>query len=142
VLPIPDLPTFYLLTHLGALTGGQFGPSIRLNVVGISVQAQSLLGIVMLCVGMLGALVFLRIVDTPLRMKFYLVGAVLLAGSYLVPVMFGFTLVPWIALNFFYAIGGAFAFEASMKVWAQESFPTLLLPTVQVHVIAVARVIA
>lgn len=142
LVPFLALLGFYTLTNIGANTGGQFGTYIGVNVVGISVQAQSLLGIVMLGVGMLGALVFMRIVDTPLRMKFYLVGAVLLAGSYLVPVIFGFTLVPWIALNFFNAIGGAFAFEAIMKVWAQESFPTLLRSTVQGNVIAVARVIA
>lgn len=142
LVPFLALLGFYTLTNIGANTGGQFGTYIAVNVVGISVQLQSLLGIVMLGVGMLGALVFMRIVDTPLRMKFYLFGAILLAGSYIIPVVFGFTLIPWIVLNFFNAIGGAFAFEAIMKVWAQESFPTLLRSTVQGNVIAVARVIA
>lgn len=142
LIPFLALLGFYTLTNVGANTGGQFGTYIAVNVVGISVQVQSLLGIVMLGVGMIGALVFMRVVDTPLRMKFYLFGAVLLAGSYIIPVIFGFTLVPWIALNFFNAIGGAFAFEAIMKVWSQESFPTLLRSTVQGNVIAVARVIA
>lgn len=142
LIPFLALIGFYTLTNVGANTGGQFGTYIAVNVVGISVQFQSLLGMIMLGVGMLGAFVFMRIVDTPLRMKFYLFGAVLLAGSYFIPVVFGFTLIPWIALQFFNAIGGAFAFEAIMKVWTQESFPTLLRSTVQGNVIAIARVIA
>ena len=142
LVPFLALIGFYTLTNIGANTGGQFGTYIGVNVVGISVSAQSLLGIVMLGVGMLGALVFMRIVDTRWRMTCYLIGAVLLAGSYLIPVVLGFGLLPWIALNFFNAIGGAFAFEAIMKVWSQESFPTLLRSSVQGAVIAVARVVA
>ena len=75
-------------------------------------------------------------------MKVYAVGAVLLAGSCLIPVVFGFSLIPRVALSFFNAIGGAFAFEAIMKVWSQESFPTLLRSTVQGSVIGIARVLA
>ena len=142
LMPLLALIGFYTLTNIGANTGGQFGTYIGVNVVGITVQQQSLLGIVMLGVGMLGAMVFMRIVDTPLRMKVYAVGAVLLAGSYLIPVVFGFSLIPWVALSFFNAIGGAFAFEAIMKVWSQESFPTLLRSTVQGSVIGIARVLA
>lgn len=142
LVPFLALIGFYTFTNIGANTGGQFGTYIGVNVVGISVQQQSLLGIVMLGVGMLGAMVFMRVVDTPLRMTFYAIGAVLLAGSYLIPVVFGFTLIPWIALSFFNAIGGAFAFEAIMKIWSQESFPTLLRSSIQGSVIGIARVIA
>jgi MFS transporter, SP family, inositol transporter len=142
LVPFLALIAFYTLTNIGANTGGQFGTYIAVNVVGMTVQQQSLLGIIMLGVGMLGALVFMRLVDTPWRMRIYLVGAVLLAGSYLIPVLFGFSVIPWIALNFFNALGGAFAFEAIMKVWTQESFPTLLRSSVQGYVIAAARVIA
>jgi len=142
LVPFLALIGFYTLTNIGANTGGQFGTYIGVNVVGLSVQMQSALGIVMLGIGMLGAFAFMRVVDTPWRMRAYAVGAALLAGSYLVPVLFGFTVVPWIAQSFLNAIGGAFAFEAIMKVWAQESFPTLLRSTVQGYVIAVARVVA
>lgn len=142
LVPFLAIVGFYTLTNIGANTGGQFGTYIGVNVVGLSVQMQSALGIVMLGIGMLGAWGFMRVVDTPWRMRAYAAGALLLAGSYLIPVLFGFTLVPWIAQSFFNAIGGAFAFEAIMKVWSQESFPTLLRSTVQGYVIAVARVVA
>ena len=142
LVPFLALIGFYTLTNVGANTGGQFGTYIGVNIVGLSVRAQSALGIVMLGIGMLGALVFMRVVDTRWRMRAYAVGAVLLAGSYLIPVAFGFTVLPWIAQSLFNAIGGAFAFEAIMKVWSQESFPTLLRSTVQGYVIAVARVVA
>ena len=142
LVPFLALIGFYTLTNIGANTGGQFGTYIGVNVVGLSVRAQSALGIVMLGIGMLSALVFMRVVDTRWRMRAYAVGAVLLAGSYLIPVVLGFTVLPWIAQSLFNAIGGAFAFEAIMKVWSQESFPTLLRSTVQGYVIAVARVVA
>lgn len=142
LVPFLALIGFYTLTNVGANTSGQFGTYIGVNVVGLSVRVQSALGIVMLGIGMLGALVFMRVVDTRWRMRAYAIGAVLLAGSYLIPVALGFTVLPWIAQSLFNAIGGAFAFEAIMKVWSQESFPTLLRSTVQGYVIAVARVVA
>jgi len=37
---------------------------------------------------------------------------------------------------------GAFAFEAILKVWTQESFPTLLRSTAQGTIVSVARVLA
>ena len=39
-------------------------------------------------------------------------------------------------------IGLGFSFEAIMKVWSQESFPTLLRTTAQGTIITVARVFA
>jgi len=45
-------------------------------------------------------------------------------------------------MQFFGALGGAFAFEAIMKIWSQESFPTLLRSSAQGAIIAVARIVA
>jgi inositol transporter-like SP family MFS transporter len=36
-------------------------------------------------------------------------------------------------------MGGAFAFEGIMKVWTQESFPTMIRSTAQGTILAVAR---
>jgi inositol transporter-like SP family MFS transporter len=141
-VPLVALLVFYTLTNIGANTGGQFNQFIAVNVVGISVQTQSLIGIGSQVIGVAGAAVFMRIVDGPHRMAFYIFGAVCLVFSYLTPVLFGFTIAPWLVNSAVNAIGGAFAFEAIMKVWAQESFPTLLRSSVQGFVIAFARVVA
>jgi len=45
-------------------------------------------------------------------------------------------MIIYTALN---GIGGAFAFEGIMKVWTQESFPTMVRATAQGTILAVAR---
>ena len=88
------------------------------------------------------AILFLRIVDTRFRMPIFYVGAVCCVLSTLIPAVIGVsvaTLLVWQTLG---AIGGAFAFEAILQVWTQESFPTLLRSTAQGTIISVARVLA
>ena len=56
--------------------------------------------------------------------------------------MFGVSVTTLLLWQILAAIGGAFAFEAILKVWTQESFPTLLRSTAQGTIISVARVLA
>ena len=140
--PFLALLGFYTPTIHGANTGGQFGALIAVNAVGISVQLNSLIGLILFPVGFVWAILFMRIVDTPSRMTWFLIGAAALAISYLMPVVLGFSLPVWIAMQVINGFGGAFAFEAIMKVWSQESFPTLMRSSAQGTIIAVARVVA
>ncbi|WP_239451947.1 MFS transporter [Frondihabitans sp. PAMC 28766] len=142
LLPFIALLVFYTLTNLGANTGGQFGSYVAVNVVHLSVQTFSLINLVALPVGMLLAFWFMRVVDGRWRMPFYIIGAIAYILSYALPLVFGFSLSTLIAMQAFNAVGAAFAFEAIMKVWSQESFPTLLRSSVQGTIIAVARVAA
>lgn len=142
LVPFLALLVFYTLTNLGANTGGQFGAYVAVNVVGLSVPFFSTMNLISVPVGMVLAFWFMRIVDGRLRMPFYVVGAVCLVVSYGLPLVFGFSLPTLVAMLAFGAVGNAFAFEAIMKVWSQESFPTLLRGSVQGAIIAVARVAA
>jgi inositol transporter-like SP family MFS transporter len=142
LVPFLGLLGFYALTNLGANTNGQFGSYIAVNVVGISVQLSSVIALGTLPLGLAFSLWFMRVVDTPRRMGYYAVGAVMFAAAFAVPAIFGFSLVTLIASSLCGAIGSAFAFEAIMKVWTQESFPTLLRSSAQGAIIAAARVIA
>lgn len=142
LIPFIALLVFYTLTNIGANTGGQFGTYIAVNVVGLSVQIHSLIGIVGMPLGMLWGLWFMRIVDGRLRMPFYVFGAVCLVISYALPVLLGFSIPVWLVMQVLNGLGAAFAFEAIMKVWSQESFPTLLRSSVQGTIIAAARVVA
>lgn len=137
--PFISLCIFYTLTNLAANTGGQFGTYIGVNVVGLSVSTNSLISLFIIPLGIVSGLFFMKIVDTSHRMKFFAFGAILLVMSYLTPVIFQFAPYAWFASILFMHIGNGFAFEGIMKVWAQESFPTMLRSTAQGAIVAFAR---
>jgi len=137
--PFWALLGFYGLTNLAANTMGQFTTYIWVNVVGVDVQLASLIGLVSLPVFLLFGLWFMRVVDTRHRFVYFTAGAIAYAASFFIPALFGFsfaTMIVYTALN---GIGGAFAFEGIMKVWTQESFPTMVRATAQGTILAVAR---
>lgn len=140
--PFLGLLVFYALVNLAANTSGQFGTYVAVNVVGISVQLNSLITLLSLPAGILLGIWFMRIVDGRHRMTYYIVGAITSTAGLLVPAIFGFSMVTLIAVYIGAAVGGAFAFEAIMKVWTQESFPTLLRGSAQGAIIAAARLVA
>ncbi|VXC24114.1 Inositol transporter-like SP family MFS transporter [Arthrobacter sp. 9AX] len=139
LLSLLALLVFYTLTNLGANTGGQFGAYVAVNIIGIDVQVFSLIGLLSLPVGIALGFWFMRIVDGPHRMTYYLIGSIAFIISFAAPAIFGFSLTTYFLTLAGAAIGGAFAFEAIMKVWSQESFPTLLRASAQGAIIAVAR---
>lgn len=142
VVPFFALLVFYSLVNLAANTTGQFGTYVAVNVVGISVQTNSLINLITLPVGILLGFWFMRIVDGRYRMAYYVFGAIASTLGLAAPAIFGFSIVTLILIYVGAAIGGSFAFEAIMKVWTQESFPTLLRASAQGGIIAVARLIA
>lgn len=141
-LPFVSLLAFYALTNLAANTKGQFAMYVAVNVVGISVQLNSLIGLCGYPFSLLLAAWFMRVVDGRLRIPFFAVGAVCFVAGFLIPAIFGFSLVTIIASQIIASFGTAFAFEGIMKVWTQESFPTLLRASAQGAIIAIARVFA
>ncbi|WP_368499942.1 MFS transporter [Herbiconiux sp. A18JL235] len=140
--PFFALLVFYTLVNLAANTTGQFGTYVAVNVVGISVQTNSLINLLTLPVGILLGFWFMRIVDGPRRMAYYAFGAIASTLGLAAPAIFGFSLLTLVLIYVGAAIGGSFAFEAIMKVWTQESFPTLLRASAQGSIIAVARLVA
>ncbi|MGJ3402404.1 MFS transporter [Glutamicibacter sp. Je.9.36] len=137
--PFIALIGFYALVNLAANTGGQFGTKIAVEVVGLSVQQSSLIGLAFFPLAIVAGLWFMKIVGTPRRMAYFVSGAVLLVASNFIPVIFGFTVPVFIVSGLFSLFGMAFAFEAIMKVWTQESFPTLLRASAQGTILAIAR---
>jgi len=137
--PFLALVAYYALTNLFANTQGAFGTYLRVNVIGMSVRMSSILVLALLPLGAVFGIWFMRIVDTPRRMRYFSVGAIMFAAGALTPAVFGFSLLTIIVMSLLLIVGMSFAFEAIMKVWAQESFPTLLRSTGQGTIIAVAR---
>lgn len=137
--PFLALAIFYSFTNLAANTGGQFGSYVAVNVVGISVSTHSFWNLLIMPAGIAFNLLFMRIVDTPKRMPFFILGALLLTGGYALPMIFNFAPAAWFGCLLLTNMGNGLAFEGIMKVWSQESFPTMLRSTAQGIIVAVAR---
>lgn len=60
--PFIALCLFYTLVNLAANTGGQFGTYVAVNVVGISVEKNSLWNLLLMPVGVLSGLLFMKMV--------------------------------------------------------------------------------
>ena len=89
----------------------------------------------------LGAAWFMAVADSKWRMTYYVIGSVLVAVSGLIPVIFGFNLVTLCAFTYIVTFAGAFCYETIMKVWTQESFPTMLRGTAQGFIYGISRVL-
>ncbi len=140
--PFISLLLFYSLTNLGANTFSQFFTYLWVNVVGRSVRFASTVTFINLSLGCLWSYWFMRIADTPSRFKFFQIGAASLLMMFLLPAVFGISTIVLIVGGIFGFFGIAFAFESIMKLWTQESFPTLLRTTAQGAIIAIARFLA
>jgi inositol transporter-like SP family MFS transporter len=138
--PFFALLAFYTLTNLAASTGGQFNTFIAVNLAGSTVEQFNRIALAVLPLGALLSVLFMRVVDTRHRMSFYLLGAVVMVAAMLVPAAFGFSLATLSISLGLGVVGGTFAFEGIMKVWAQESFPTMLRSSAQGSIIAFARI--
>ncbi|XHA15455.1 MFS transporter [Citrobacter farmeri] len=137
--PFVALCLFYMFTNLAANTGGQFGAYVAVNVVGITVEKNALWNLLLMPVGMVSGLLFMKMVDTEKRMRVFIIGACFFAGGFFMPVLLQFSPVSWFCCLLFTAIGSGMAFEGIMKVWSQESFPTMLRATAQGAIVGLAR---
>lgn len=133
---------YYAIWNLGANTFGQFGTFFFVNLGGSDVQTASLLQLVSLPLGVIGAVVFMRVVDRPSRVGWFIAGTVVNAVAFGAPFVLGPSPLSLSILMLLFGIGGAFSGEGMFKVWSQELFPTLLRGTAQGITIAFARVVA
>lgn len=140
--PFIVLLIFYTATNLVANTNGQFGTYLWVNVIGQSVAFGSRINLICLFISFIWAYWFMHISDTPRRFTYFQIGAIAILLMCLIPPIFGFTITTVIASSLLGGIGLGFAFEAIMKVWTQESFPTLLRTTAQGTIITIARILA
>lgn len=140
--PFLALLIFYPLVNLAANTGGQFGTFLWVETAGTTPAFAGQVGLAMWGLSFVLALVFMRVVDTRHRMLIFYVGSVAYVLCTLIPTVAGVTVATLIIWQILLMVGNSFAFEAILKVWTQESFPTLLRSTAQGTIIGVARVFA
>ncbi|MGV9866965.1 MFS transporter [Rhodococcus koreensis] len=142
ILPFISLGLFYSLINLAANTKGQFGTYMYVNVAHSTVQVASTISLVLQLVSIILAVTFMRLVDGPNRMRWYVVGAVCFTAYFTIPAVFGVSVWSLAIGNAIGTFGLAFSFEGIYKVWTQEKFPTLLRATSQGMTISFARVLA
>jgi len=140
--PFLGLVVFYAFTNLAANTGGQFGTYLLVNFTDVSIATAALVGLPVLPLAVIGIIWFMRIADSPRRFTYFTAGAVLWIVGLLIPVVFGYSFLTSFISGIVVLGGSVFAFEAIMKIWTQEQFPTLLRTTAQGAIIAVARLLA
>ncbi|HEX8603583.1 MAG TPA: MFS transporter [Pseudoduganella sp.] len=129
--PFIALALFYGVFNLAANTGGQFGTLLYTEVARTSVSTAGLVNTAQLVVSFTAAVLFMRTVDLPSRMTWFVLGGVLAVAGQLAPIVFGVNVASLAAWQILQGIGGAFAGESMWKVWSQELFPTLLRSTAQ-----------
>ena len=133
---------YYAIWNLGANTFGQFGTFFWVTLAGSDVQTASLLQLATFPLGIIGALVFMRIVDRPSRWGWVIAGSIINILAFASPFVLGPSPLSLTILMVLFGIGAAFAGEAVYKVWSQELFPTLLRSTAQGITLAFARLVA
>lgn len=143
LVPFVALVIFYTFVSAATLTVNQYGAYIAVNIANSDVQGLATAGLIAgLPLGVICALLFMRLADTRFRMVAYLVGTAAFVVSFLIPVAFGFNFLTLVLIIGFGTIGGGLAGEAIMRVWAQENFPTLMRSSVQGAVIGVGRLLS
>lgn len=142
VLSFGALIVFYALMNLGSNTNGQFGAYMFVKVAGSTVSYFSTVKLIATAVGFFLVFVLMKVVDGPNRMKWFVFGALCSVAGSALPAIAGPTTFTLSTMLVLWAIGTVFASEAMMKLWTQESFPTLLRSTAQGAIIAAARGLA
>lgn len=133
---------YYALWNIGTNTLGQFNTFLFVNLAGAPVQLASLVGLAAFPIGLVGAFVFMKIVDRPARRGWFIFGTIATLLAFAFPLALGVTVPSMVAFALLIGIGGAFSGEGIYKVWVQEKMPTLLRGSAQGVTIAFGRVAA
>jgi MFS transporter, SP family, inositol transporter len=137
--PFFVLACYYTLAAVAVSIAGSFGTYVAVNLAGVDVARYNTATLVALPLAVIAQMGFMAVADTRWRMPAYVVGAAFVVLSNLIPVAFGFTFATVLTSVLMSTVAGAFCFETIMKVWTQESFPTLLRGTAQGFIYGVSR---
>lgn len=137
--PFLTLLAYYALTSMSISVTSAFGTYVAVNVAGIPVNEYQRVSLVALPLAVIAAMWFMAVADTRWRMAYYVGGSFAMVFANLIPALFGFSFAALIASVWLATFAGAFCFETMMKVWTQESFPTMLRSTAQGSVYAFSR---
>lgn len=136
------LALFFAFSNIAANTLGQFTVYLYVNVGGTDVSVASAMNLIGLACGFVGMLLLMTIIDSKYRMVGFVVGAIAVIISFLIPGIVGVTVVTLVIMGVIYNFANGFAGEPLFKVWSQELFPTEHRSTAQGIGIAFTRAVA
>lgn len=142
LVPFLGLIVFYSLINIGMNTNGQFGALMFTSLAGMSVSFYSKVSMVTTVVGFVLVFLLMKVIDGPRRLMWFVLGAACAVTGSLLPTIFGPSAVTLTAMLCLWVLSSVFAGEPILKIWAQESFPTLLRSTAQGFIVAFARIVS
>lgn len=138
--PLVILTLFYGFVSITGNVASSYIAYVATNVAGLRIEQISLPAIALTPLLLIGILVFMRLVDTRWRMPMYVVAGVLFPLVFLIPVVFGISLISLLTAFGVGSLAGVLSGgEPMARVWSNESFPTMLRSTGQGIVFTVGR---
>lgn len=123
---------FYIAWGLLANTFGQFQTYFLVTVSGATQTAATAIGLIGIPIGLIGALLYLRVLDNQWRNRTFYIGAALQVLAMIIVALSGGSAYPLLLTGLWlFGISNCFAGEATYKVWTQESFPVNARATAQ-----------
>lgn len=140
--PFIVLSVFYALTLSASTVLGSFTTYVAVNVAGLEITEVVPYTILLFPLAFIALFVFMKYVDSRLRMPLFLAGGAVFIVGLLLPVFFGFTLVTILGALLIGSIGQTSSGEPIARVWGNEAFPTMLRSTAQGFVFTFGRLMA
>ncbi|KTR79220.1 hypothetical protein NS234_00075 [Microbacterium oxydans] len=140
--PFIVLAIFYAFTLSASTILGGFTTYVAANVAGLDVAEVVPYTILLFPIAFIALFLFMKYVDTGLRMPLFVIGGVVFVIGLLIPVFFGFSLVTLLAALLIGTIGQTTAGEPIARVWGNEAFPTMLRSTAQGFVFTFGRLVS
>ncbi|MFE4079132.1 MFS transporter [Paenarthrobacter sp. YIM B13468] len=140
--PFIILSLFYALVLSASTVLGSFTTYVAVNVAGLAVTEVVPFTILLFPLAFIALFLFMKYVDTHLRMPLFLIGGAITVVGLLLPVFFGFTLVTILGALLIGSIGQTSCGEPIARVWGNEAFPTMLRSTAQGFVFTFGRLMA
>lgn len=140
--PVIVLSVFYALTLSSSTILGGFTTYVAVNVAGLEIAAVVPYTILLFPLAFVALFLFMKYVDTRLRMPLFVIGGVVSVIGLVIPALFGFTLVTLLAALLVGSLGQVAAGEPIARVWGNEAFPTMLRSTAQGFVFTFGRLVA
>ncbi|VXB52894.1 Putative inositol transport protein [Arthrobacter sp. 9V] len=140
--PFIVLSVFYALVLSASTVLGSFTTYVAVNVAGLQITEVVPYTILLFPLAFIALFLFMKYVDTSMRIPLFLVGGLVTVLGLLLPVFFGFTLVTILGALLIGSIGQTSCGEPIARVWGNESFPTMLRSTAQGFVFTFGRLTA
>jgi inositol transporter-like SP family MFS transporter len=138
--PFLALLAFQVLVLCAAVPSTLYATYLLHNYAGVSIADSALVGLAAIPVAIVGIfLSFVQLGSAKRRFPMFTIGAILVVVSPLIPVVFGFSLITYLAFILPAGVGAALAGDAIIKFWASRAFPTLLRNTALGTITSVGR---